>query len=74
MLIDPMQSMRIAKHPIPIKENLIVSDNLEAGTLRIYEPLNGPVIIQQLFSQYNNICNAVPVAEITINSLWSYKI
>lgn len=33
MLIDPMQSMRIAKHPIQIKQNLLVFDNLEAGTL-----------------------------------------
>lgn len=70
MLIDPMQSMRITKHPIPIKENLIINDNLEAGALRIYEPSGGAVSIQQLFSNYQSIHNAVPVAEITINSLW----
>ena len=70
MLIDPMQSMRIAKHPIQIKENLIVFDNLEAGTLRIYEQMDGPVSVQQLFTRYQSIRNAVLVAEIIINSGW----
>ena len=70
MLIDPMQSMRIAKHPIQIKENLIVFDNLEAGTLRIYEQMDGPVSVQQLFTRYKSIRNAVLVAEIIINSNW----
>lgn len=70
MLIDPMQSIRIAEYPINIKENLIVFDNLEAGTLRIYEPMDGPVIVQQLFTRYNSIKNAVLIAEIVINSNW----
>lgn len=70
MLIDPMQSIRISEYPIKIEENLIVYDNLEAGTLRIYEPLDGPVIVQQLFTRYNSIRNAVLVAEIVINSNW----
>lgn len=70
MLIDPMQSMRIAKHPIQIKENLIVFDNLESGTLRIYEQMDGPVNVQQLFTRYQSIRNAVLVAEIIINSNW----
>lgn len=70
MLIDPMQSIRIAEHPIKINGNLIVSDNLEAGSLKIYEPSSGPIIIQQLFLYYQCIHNAVLVAEITINNLW----
>lgn len=70
MLIDPMQSMRISEYPINIKENLIVFDNLEASTLRIYEPMDGPVIVQQLFTRYNSIKNAVLLTEIVINSNW----
>lgn len=70
MLIDPMQSMRISECPINIKENLIVFDNLEAGTLRIYEQMDGPVNVQQLFTRYNSVKNAVLIAEIVINSNW----
>lgn len=70
MLIDPMQSMRISEYPINIKENLIVFDNLETGSLRIYEQMDGPVIVQQLFTRYNSIRNAVLIAEVIINSNW----
>lgn len=70
MLIDSMQLLRITEHPIHIKENLIVFDNLEAGTLRIYEQLDGPVNVQQLFTRYHSVKNAVLVSEVVINSLW----
>lgn len=70
MLINPMQAMRIAEYPIKIEENLIVYDNLEVGTLRIYEQMDGPINVLQLFTRYNSIKNAVLIAEITINSNW----
>ncbi len=70
MLIDPMQSMRISEYPIKIEENLIVYDNLEAGTLRIYEQMDGPVNVQQLFTRYNSVKNALLIAELVINSNW----
>lgn len=70
LLMDSMQLMRIEEHPIEIDENLIVIDNLEAGTLRFYEYTNGSLNIQQLFLDNRKIKGAVLVAEIIINSLW----
>lgn len=70
LLMDSMQLMRIEEHPIEIDEKLIVIDNLEAGTLRLYEYTNGSLNIQQLFSGNGNIKGAVLVAEIIINALW----
>ena len=72
-MIDPMQLKRISEHPIVISdnlENLIVYDDLEHGTLRIYEQIGGPVTIQQLESQFTTINNAVLLAEVVINSIW----
>lgn len=65
---DGMQSKRIVEHPFQTEDCLLVFDNLEEGTLRIYEPINGPVHIQQLFSRYGTLKNAVLVAEAVINS------
>lgn len=70
LLMDSMQLMRIEEHPIEIDENLIVIDNLEAGTLRLYEHTNGSLNVQQLFIGYGNIKGAVLVGEIIINALW----
>lgn len=70
-MIDPMQLMRISEHSIDINDNLIIYDDLEHGTLRIYEQTgNGPVTVQQLASESMNIKNAVPIAQIIISSLW----
>lgn len=65
-----MQQMRLAEHTIDINDNLIVYDNLENGTLRIYEQIGGPVSVQQLVTRYMTIKNAVLLAEIVINSNW----
>lgn len=70
---DCMQMRRIDGHPIPISGNLIITDDLEAGTIRIYEQTGGPVHIQQLFTGYGTIRNTVLVAEAVINSLWKEK-
>lgn len=69
--IDPMQLMRLQKYPIKLNgnDNLLVFDDLESGTLRIYES-EGPVCIQQLFTRYMTITNAVLIAEIVINENW----
>ena len=70
-VIDPMQLMRISEHPIDISDNLIIYDDLEHGTLRIYEQIgSGPVTVQQLTSQFSEIRNAVKLAEVTVNSIW----
>lgn len=70
ILVDSMQLKRIEEQPIQTKETLLVFDNLEAGILRIYEPTGGPVTIQQLYSRYSPIRNAVLIAEAIINSNW----
>ena len=70
-MIDPMQLMRITEHPIDINDNLLVFDDLEHGTLRIYEQIcDGPITVQQLTSQFSEIKNAVQLAEVTVNSIW----
>lgn len=71
IFIDPMQLMRLQQHPIKLNgnNNLLVYDDLEHGTLRIYES-EGPVCIQQLFTRYMTITNAVLIAEIIINENW----
>lgn len=70
MPINSMQQMRYKEHPIQIKEPVLVLDELESGTLWIYEQLDGPVNILQAISHYNNVANAVLVAEAVINSGW----
>lgn len=69
-MVSPMQLMRISKHPIDISDNLIIYDDLEHGTLRIYEQIGGPVTIQQLAAQFTTVNNVVPIAEIVVNSIW----
>lgn len=70
-MIDPMQLMRITEHPIDINDNLLVYDDLEHGTLRIYEQIcDGPITVQQFSSQFSEIRNAVQLAEVTVNSIW----
>lgn len=68
--VNCMQQVRIAEHPIQINDSLIILDDLEAGTLRIYEYLGGPLNIQQLFSKFGGNKNITLVAEGVINSLW----
>lgn len=66
-----MQYMRLQEHPIQIKDNLIVSDNLEEGELLLYEQTGGPLNIQQLIYGHEEGCkNAVMIAGITINDTW----
>lgn len=67
---DSMQLIRISEHPIQTEKDLIVVDNLESGELRIYDHSGGSLNIQQLFSGYGNVQNAVLVAKIIINDLW----
>ena len=69
-MVDPMQLMRISKHPIDIGDNLIIYDDLENRALRIYEQIGGPVTIQQLATQYTIVNNVVPLVEVVINSIW----
>lgn len=68
--LDTMQYMRIKEHPMQIDESLIIIDNLEAGTLRLYEHIDGPLYIQQLIYGNCNYKNVVQVAEAIINSNW----
>lgn len=74
LFINTMQFMRIQEHPIQIKDDLIVVDNLEGGRLRLYEHTEGPVNIQQLICGNESDChNAVLIAEIIINTTWQEK-
>ena len=41
IVVAPMQLMRIERYPIKIDDNLIAVDNLEEGTLNLYEYVNG---------------------------------
>ena len=68
--INIMQQKRFKEHPIETEEVLLVFDNLEAGTLRLYEPLDGPVNILQIPTYCTQIKNAVLMAEAVINSNW----
>lgn len=63
------QAQRIKEHPFETEESLIVSDNLEAGKLRIFEYISGSLNIQQLLWS-NDYENAVCVAEMIINEDW----
>jgi len=65
-LIDSMQLLRLSEYPIHIEENLIVVDNLEEGTLKLYEYTGGILNIHQLFTDDDNCMNATLVAEISI--------
>lgn len=67
IVVAPMQLMRIERYPIKIDDNLIAVDNLEEGTLNLYEYVNGILNIQQLFAEENNCKNVISVAQITIN-------
>jgi len=69
VLLDSMQLERITQHPIQIKESFVVNDNLEAGTIRIYETTGGSLNIQQLYTGYGNVKGAVLVAESIINDI-----
>ncbi len=69
--LDTMQYMRIQEHPIQIEEPLIVIDNLEAGTLKLYEHTGEKALqIQQLIYRNCNDKNVTLVAEAVINSHW----
>jgi hypothetical protein len=67
IVVAPMQLMRIERYPIKIDDNLIAVDNLEEGTLNLYEYVNGILNIQQLFAEENKCKNVISVAQITIN-------
>lgn len=64
---NPMQSMRIKKYPMQIKDTLIVDNNLEEGVLGLYEHIGGPLTMQQLLSDENNGKNATLIAQLTIS-------
>lgn len=66
IVVAPMQLMRIERNPIKIDDNLIAVDNLEEGTLKLYEYVNGIINIQQLFVNENNCKSVIPVAQIAI--------
>lgn len=68
--IDSMQEMRIKEHPFQSDETLVVFDNLEVGSLKLYEPLNGSVMIQEILANQKIVGNAVLIAEAVINSSW----
>ena len=70
ILINNMQEMRIEKHPIQTDNTLLVFDNLEVGALKFYEPLDGPVMIQQILDNHKDVRNAALIAEAVINSTW----
>lgn len=69
-MVDSMHLMRISKHSIDMVDNLIIYDDLEHGTLRIYEQIGGPVTVQQFAEQFAIIKNAVPLVEVVVNSIW----
>ena len=71
IILDAMQLNRIFKHPLQINENFIINDNLESGTIRIYEPTGGSLNIQQLYTGYGNVKGAVLVAESIINDIFN---
>ncbi len=71
IILDAMQLKRIVEHPIQIKESFIINDNLESGTLRVYEPTGGSLNIQQLYTGYDNVKGAVLVAESIINDIFN---
>ena len=64
--INPMQLLRLQKYPIKIDDNLIAIDNLEEGSLKIYEYTGGFLNITRLFADEINCSNLTLVAEITI--------
>lgn len=66
---DSMQLKRIETYPFQTTGNLIIFDNLEGGTFRVYEQINGPVYIQQLFARFGTVENAALIAEAVINSM-----
>lgn len=68
--LDTMQYMRLQEHPLHVTEPLVIIDNLEAGTLRLYEHTDGPLYIQQLIYGNCNYKNVAMVAEVIINSNW----
>ena len=68
--MDTMQYMRIQDHPLQVTDSLIIIDNLEAGTLRLYEHTEGPLYIQQLIYGNCTYKNVALVAEVIINSNW----
>lgn len=68
--INSMQQMRIEEHPIRTDGSLLVFDNLEVGSLKFYELLDGPVMLQQILNYDKDVRNAVLVAEAIINSSW----
>lgn len=43
-------------------------DNLEVGSLKFYELLDGPVMLQQILNYDKDVRNAVLIAEAIINS------
>lgn len=67
--IDCMQLMRIIEHPIKINDDLIVVDELETGSLKLYECAGGPLDIHHLFTDIDAWKNAALVAKITIDQL-----
>lgn len=68
--MDTMQYMRIKEHPLHVSDSLVIIDNLEAGTLRLYEHTDGPLYIQQLIYGNCDYKNVTQVAEAVINSNW----
>lgn len=70
IILDALQLNRIAEHPIRINESFIINDNLESGTLRVYEPTGGSLNIQQLYTGYGHVSGAVLVLEVTINGVF----
>ena len=66
------QLERISKYPLQIKGNMVVLDDLERGTLSIYEPdTDGPVYVQYLDQHY--IKGATLVGHLSISIVTEEK-
>lgn len=69
-MIDSMQIMRIAKHPLLADGNLIIADFLESGILKLYEQTGESALqIQQLFTFLDCWPGAAMIAKTLIS--WS---
>lgn len=68
--MDTMQYMRIKEHPLIVNGDIIIIDNLESGTLRLYDYFGESLHIQQLIYGNCDHANVALVAEAIINSHW----
>ena len=71
MLINPMQVMRIKEgNTLEYLGMCVIDDNLEMGVLRVYDPMEGSIIIQTLVDPRMNK-GLFMCCEIIVNNLWT---